>query len=71
MIWLHTLGEICKVAAKACSSPFGEAPDANGFSAYAWKSASAFCLLVMVGLATCCAQCNEFRQLCRRGLTEG
>ena len=33
LIWLHMLGEICKVAAKVCSSPFGEAPEASAFSA--------------------------------------
>ena len=69
LIWLHILGETCSVAANVCSSPLGGAPEASAFSAYAWKSAKALCLLVMVVLATSCAQCNEFRQHCRRGLT--
>jgi len=33
LIWLHMLGEICSVAAKACSSPLGDAPEASAFSA--------------------------------------
>jgi len=33
LIWLHMLGEICRMAANACSNPLGGAPEASAFSA--------------------------------------
>ena len=54
LFWLHMLGEICRVAANACSSPLGVAPAASDFSAWAWNNASVFRLRVTVVLATVC-----------------
>ena len=41
LIWLHMLGDISRLAANDCSSPFGAVPLATATSANAWKSANA------------------------------